>query len=143
MALLAPKSSPASATTLNGMFPPVPPMPSSHLASTSSPAHLSPYPSRSGVPRQVPGAPLPQYIDLIESDTDPDQTNRGSAYTFPKDDGANAWNQCNSGVIDCCVGTSCPAPARQPKSKRELNDVEMRHAVSHFFSSLLRIEILT
>ncbi|CAD6568657.1 MAG: hypothetical protein ASARMPRED_001906 [Alectoria sarmentosa] len=108
MALLAPKSSPASATTLNGMFPPVPPMPSSHLA--------------------IPGAPLPQYIDLIESDTDPDQTNRGSAYTFPKDDGANAWNQCNSGVIDCCVGTSCPAPARQPKSKRELNDVEMRHA---------------
>ncbi|CAF9943424.1 MAG: hypothetical protein ALECFALPRED_000325 [Alectoria fallacina] len=52
---------------------------------------------------------------------------QGSAYTFPDDNGANAWNQCNSGVIDCCVGTSCPAPARQPKSKRELNDVERRH----------------
>ena len=125
------------------MFPPVPPMPSSHLASTSSRAHLSPCPSRSGVPRPFPGAPLPQYINLIESDTNPDQTNRGSAYTFPNDNGANAWNQCNSGVIDCCVGTSCPAPARQPKSKRELNDVERRHAVSHSFSSLLRIEILT
>ncbi len=68
---------------------------------------------------------------------------RGSAYTFPKDDGANAWNQCNSGVIDCCVGTSCPAPARQPKSKRELNDVESRHVVSHFSRYLLKIEILT
>lgn len=52
---------------------------------------------------------------------------QGSAYTFPNDNGANSWNQCNSGVIDCCVGPSCPAPARQP-SKRELNDVEKRHA---------------
>ena len=69
--------------------------------------------------------------------------NRGSAYTFPNDNGANAWNQCNSGVIDCCVGPSCPAPARQPKSKRELSDVERRHVVSHFFGSLLNIEVLT
>ncbi|KAL6722189.1 hypothetical protein ACLMJK_001296 [Lecanora helva] len=39
---------------------------------------------------------------------------QGSAYTFPYDDGANSYDQCQSGVIDCCVGRECPAPARQP-----------------------------
>lgn len=143
MVSLVPTLSPASATILNGMFPTAQPKPSSPLASTCSPALLSACPSNLGAMRHHMSAPLLQYIVLIESDTNPDQWNRGSAYTFPKDDGANSWNQCNSGVIDCCIGTSCPAPARQPKAKRELNDVEKRHFVSRFFSLLLEVDILT
>lgn len=50
----------------------------------------------------------------------------GAAYTYPKDDLANSYGKCNSGVINCCVGTKCPAPARQ-HGKRELSDVARRH----------------
>ena len=39
----------------------------------------------------------------------------GAAYTYPDDDGANSYDQCGSGIIDCCVGPQCPAPARQPQ----------------------------
>lgn len=35
----------------------------------------------------------------------------GSAYTFPKDDGANVSNLEN--LISCCIGTLCEAPKRQ------------------------------
>lgn len=38
----------------------------------------------------------------------------GAAYTFPKDDGANVGNLSNN-LISCCIGTSCPAPSRQPQ----------------------------
>lgn len=37
----------------------------------------------------------------------------GAAYTYPNDNAANSYGQCNTGVIHCCVGPSCPAPARQ------------------------------
>ncbi|KAK4695151.1 hypothetical protein P7C71_g2544, partial [Lecanoromycetidae sp. Uapishka_2] len=50
----------------------------------------------------------------------------GAAYTFPYDDGANSYGQCNTGIIDCCVGPQCPAPARQ-HGKRELSEVAKRH----------------
>ncbi|KAL2040696.1 hypothetical protein N7G274_006675 [Stereocaulon virgatum] len=39
----------------------------------------------------------------------------GAAYTYPNDNAANSYGQCNSGVIDCCIGSRCPAPARQPR----------------------------
>ena len=38
----------------------------------------------------------------------------GAAYTFPNDNVANVSNLKGNHVI-CCVGTSCPAPARQGK----------------------------
>ena len=50
----------------------------------------------------------------------------GAAYTYPNDNAANSYGQCNTGVINCCVGPTCPAPARQP-GKRELSDVAKRH----------------
>lgn len=37
----------------------------------------------------------------------------GAAYTYPDDNAANSYGQCNTGVIDCCIGSQCPAPARQ------------------------------
>ena len=37
----------------------------------------------------------------------------GAAYTFPKDDRSDLGCRQNR-VIDCCVGTSCPAVPRQP-----------------------------
>ncbi|CAD6572536.1 MAG: hypothetical protein ASARMPRED_005437 [Alectoria sarmentosa] len=50
----------------------------------------------------------------------------GAAYTYPNDNAANSYGQCSTGVIDCCVGPQCPAPARQ-HGKRELSDVSKRH----------------
>lgn len=32
----------------------------------------------------------------------------GEAYTFPNDHAANSWGACQSGLISCCVGTTCP-----------------------------------
>lgn len=49
----------------------------------------------------------------------------GAAYTYPNDNAANSYGQCNTGVINCCVGTNCPAPARQ-HGKRELSGVSKR-----------------
>lgn len=51
---------------------------------------------------------------------------QGAAYTYPDDNAANSYGQCSAGVIDCCVGSQCPAPARQ-HGKRELSDVSKRH----------------
>jgi len=51
----------------------------------------------------------------------------GAAYTYPNDNAANSYGQCASGVIDCCVGPQCPAPARQP-SKRRIEGSERRSA---------------
>lgn len=39
---------------------------------------------------------------------------RGSAYTYPTDNNAVSNSPCSNNVIDCCVGTICMAPARQP-----------------------------
>lgn len=50
----------------------------------------------------------------------------GAAYTYPNDNAANSYGQCNKGVIDCCVGPQCPAPARQ-HGKRKLSDVSKRY----------------
>ena len=38
----------------------------------------------------------------------------GSAYTFPYDDAANAYNT-SSRLITCCIGSNCEAPQRQPR----------------------------
>lgn len=52
----------------------------------------------------------------------------GAAYTFPNDNGANVGGLTNL-KIDCCVGPSCPAPARQHgKKKREVEAEEMLSA---------------
>ncbi|KUI62551.1 hypothetical protein VP1G_09662 [Cytospora mali] len=37
----------------------------------------------------------------------------GAAYTFPNDNAANVWGSCQSGLITCCVGASCPASILQ------------------------------
>ncbi|CAF9935979.1 MAG: hypothetical protein HETSPECPRED_009968 [Heterodermia speciosa] len=46
---------------------------------------------------------------------------QGAAYTYPKDDDANLGGFGT--LIDCCVGQSCPAPARQ-QAKRNLEERE-------------------
>ncbi|KAG7006753.1 hypothetical protein G7Y79_00013g035250 [Physcia stellaris] len=42
---------------------------------------------------------------------------QGAAYTYPYDDTADSG--CDSKLISCCVGSACPAPARQ-RGKRAL-----------------------
>ncbi|KAI1207644.1 uncharacterized protein F4807DRAFT_462450 [Annulohypoxylon truncatum] len=41
---------------------------------------------------------------------------QGAAYTFPHDDGANSWGECQSGEITCCVGTACFSNPKQSSS---------------------------
>ncbi|KAI1291671.1 hypothetical protein F5Y03DRAFT_403141 [Xylaria venustula] len=43
---------------------------------------------------------------------------QGAAYTFPHDDDANSWGQCQSGEITCCVGKGCPPNLKQPFDPR-------------------------
>ncbi|KAH8653618.1 hypothetical protein BX600DRAFT_501185 [Xylariales sp. PMI_506] len=43
---------------------------------------------------------------------------QGAAYTFPHDDGANSWAQCQNGHIMCCVGERCPPNPKQQSAKR-------------------------
>ncbi|KAI1073763.1 hypothetical protein F5B20DRAFT_597267 [Whalleya microplaca] len=38
----------------------------------------------------------------------------GGAYTYPIDNKANSFGQCQSGRITCCIGTSCPKNPKQP-----------------------------
>ncbi|OJJ42225.1 hypothetical protein ASPZODRAFT_155442 [Penicilliopsis zonata CBS 506.65] len=37
----------------------------------------------------------------------------GAAYTFPDDNAANSYGQCQSGSVTCCVGADCPASSKQ------------------------------
>ena len=46
----------------------------------------------------------------------------GAAYTYPNDNLANSYGQCNNGVISCCVGSTCPRNPRQP-AKRDISPV--------------------
>ncbi|KAJ1329772.1 hypothetical protein MN608_06508 [Microdochium nivale] len=39
---------------------------------------------------------------------------RAAAYTFAKDDLATSWGDCQSGVIQCCVGKRCAPNPEQP-----------------------------
>ncbi|KAK3940767.1 hypothetical protein QBC46DRAFT_434101 [Diplogelasinospora grovesii] len=43
---------------------------------------------------------------------------QGAAYTFPNDNEANSWAQCQSGEITCCVGEDCPPNPKQPPNSR-------------------------
>ncbi|KAI0425074.1 FMN-dependent dehydrogenase-domain-containing protein [Xylaria sp. FL1042] len=43
---------------------------------------------------------------------------QGAAYTFPHDNDANRWGQCQSGDIICCVGKGCPPNPKQPVNPR-------------------------
>ncbi|MCJ1405940.1 hypothetical protein MMC19_000005 [Ptychographa xylographoides] len=40
----------------------------------------------------------------------------GAAYTYPNDNDANVYDVAST--ITCCIGTSCPAPARQKATKK-------------------------
>jgi hypothetical protein len=46
----------------------------------------------------------------------------GAVYTYPNDNLANSYGQCNDRVISCCVGSTCPRNPRQP-AKRDLSPV--------------------
>ncbi|TPX15369.1 uncharacterized protein E0L32_004646 [Thyridium curvatum] len=51
---------------------------------------------------------------------------QGAAYTFPHDDGANSFAECQSGEITCCVGKDCPSNSKQihdPQGRRLLRRV--------------------
>ncbi|KAH8896065.1 hypothetical protein GQ53DRAFT_620217, partial [Thozetella sp. PMI_491] len=39
---------------------------------------------------------------------------RHSAFTVPRDPGANANNVCHSGTVTCCIGSACAANSNQP-----------------------------
>lgn len=41
---------------------------------------------------------------------------QGAAYTFADDNDADSSYQCQNGVIECCVGSDCPACPKQPSS---------------------------
>ena len=43
---------------------------------------------------------------------------QGAAYTFPNDNKANSWAQCQSGEVTCCVGKDCPPNPKQPLKPR-------------------------
>ncbi|MCJ1333160.1 hypothetical protein MMC10_009854 [Thelotrema lepadinum] len=52
--------------------------------------------------QNVPGGPAHPFFAACS----------GSAYTFPKDDMANAGG-LTSNLVSCCIGTTCQAPVRQ------------------------------
>ncbi|KAL9016654.1 MAG: hypothetical protein Q9185_006027 [Variospora sp. 1 TL-2023] len=77
-------------------------------------------------PRQGPGDRLLCHNPKKTVDNGPAdpffQPCQGAAYTYPNDHGANAFGDCDSGDIRCCVGINCP---RNPKqySKRDLQEL--------------------